>query len=270
VSNSQLVNGWPGAPGVVLFRVRDANVERIDETGDLDDVRSWASVSKMAVALAFGVDVDRGLHAFSEVFGPHGATLANLLSHSSGLGLEEGDREVPIATKRVYSNAGIDHAVRVAVGDRDPAQWLEERIFSPLGMDTTQLRGRPCADVYGSTEDLVTLGVAWLRADGVSAATRDQQITPYLPELSGIVPGFGRFSPCAWGLGPELRGTKQHWMGDWPARSFGHFGQSGAMLLLNADEQCGLAATSTEGFGPWAVQLWPKWTTTMHQRILTS
>jgi CubicO group peptidase (beta-lactamase class C family) len=270
VSNSQLVDGWPGAPGVVLFRLRDGNVDRIDETGDLHDVRAWASVSKMAVALAFGVEVDWELHKFDEAFGPHGATLANLLSHTSGLGYEEGDREVPLATKRVYSNVGIDHAVRVAVGDRDPAQWLEERIFTPLGMDTTQLRGRPCADVYGSTEDLVTLGVAWLRADGVSVHTRDQQITPYLPELSGIVPGFGRFSPCPWGLGPELRGTKHHWMGDWPAQSFGHFGQSGAMLLLNADDQMGLAVTSTEGFGPWAVQLWPGWTTMMRQRILSS
>jgi CubicO group peptidase (beta-lactamase class C family) len=251
VSNSQLVDGWPGAPGVVLFRVRDGNVERIDESGDLNDVRAWASVSKMAVALAFGVEVDEGLHEFTEHFGPHGATLANLLSHSSGLGYEEGDREVPLATKRVYSNVGIDHAVHVAVGDRDSAQWLEERIFTPLGMDTTQLWGRPCAD-------------------GVSVSTRNQQITPYLPELSGIVPGFGRFSPCAWGLGPELRGTKQHWMGDWPAQSFGHFGQSGAMLLLNADEQIGLAATSTEAFGPWAVQFWPGWTSMMRQRILSS
>lgn len=59
-------------------------------------------------------------------------------------------------------------------------------------------------------------------------------------------------------------------MGDWPAASFGHFGQSGAMLLLNADEQIGLAATTTQPFGPWAVQLWPTWTSAMRQRILSS
>jgi CubicO group peptidase (beta-lactamase class C family) len=270
VSDSQLVEGWPGAPAVVLFRLKDGNVERLGEAGDLDVVRSWASVSKMAVAMAFGVEIDWDLHQFSQNFGPHGATLANLLSHSSGLGLEEGDPTVAVATKRVYSNVGIDHAVSVVVQDRDPAQWLEERVFLPLGMATTQLQGRPCADVYGSTEDLATLGAAWLRPDGVTTQTRNRQIKAYLPELSGIVPGFGRFSPCPWGLGPEVRGTKEHWMGDWPAESFGHFGQSGAMMLLNVDQQIGLVATSTEPFGPWAVKLWPRWTSSMRQRILSS
>jgi CubicO group peptidase (beta-lactamase class C family) len=270
VSDSQLVQGWPGAAAVVLFRLKDGNVERIDEEGDLSAVRAWASVSKMAVALAFGVEVDWDLHQFTQNFGPHGATLANLLSHSSGLGFEVGDPSVPIATKRVYSNAGFDHAVDFVLKDDDAAHWLEDRIFLPLGMESTYLRGRPCADVHGSTEDMVTLGVAWLRPDGVSAQTRDRQIKAYLPELNGIVPGFGRFSPCPWGLGPELRGNKEHWMGDWPAESFGHFGQSGTMLLLNADEQIGLAATTTQPFGPWAVQLWPTWTSAMRQRILSS
>jgi CubicO group peptidase (beta-lactamase class C family) len=269
VSDSQLVEGWPGAPAVVLFRLKDGNVERLGEAGDLDVVRSWASVSKMAVAMAFGVEIDLDLHQFTQNFGPHGAKLANLLSHSSGLGLEEGDPTVAIATKRVYSNVGIDHAVSVVVQDRDPAQWLKERVFLPLGMETTQLRGRPCADVYGSTEDLATLAAAWLRPDAVTTQTRNRQIKAYLPELSGIVPGFGRFSPCPWGLGPEVRGTKEHWMGDWPAESFGHFGQSGAMMLLNVDQQIGLVATSTEPFGPWAVKLWPRWTSSMRQRVLS-
>jgi CubicO group peptidase (beta-lactamase class C family) len=270
VSDSQLVEGWPGAPAVVLFRLKDGNVERLGEAGDLDVVRSWASVSKMAVAMAFGVEIDWDLHQFTQNFGPHGATLANLLSHSSGLGLEEGDPTVPVATKRVYSNAGFDHAVDVVVKDHDAAHWLEDRIFLPLGMESTHLQGRPCADVHGSTQDLVTLGVAWLRPDGVSKQTRNRQIRAHLPELSGIVPGFGRFSPCPWGLGPELRGTKEHWMGDWPAESFGHFGQSGTMLLLNAEGQIGLAVTSTEPFGPWAAQLWPTWTSLMRQRILAT
>ena len=43
-------------------------------------------------------------------------------------------------------------------------------------------------------------------------------------------------------------------MGDWPPASFGHFGQSGALLLVNADEAIGVVATSTEPFGPWAVE----------------
>jgi CubicO group peptidase (beta-lactamase class C family) len=60
---------------------------------------------------------------------------------AAGWGYEEGDREVPIATKRVYSNVGIDHAVSRRRGRPGPGQWLDERIFTPLGMETTQLRG---------------------------------------------------------------------------------------------------------------------------------
>lgn len=260
-----MVEGWPGSPSVVAFRLDAGLVERVFEIGDLRAPRPWASVSKMAVAAAFGVEVDWGLHQFSENFGPRGATLANLLSHSSGLGLEEGDPIVDVASKRVYSNYGIDYAVRVAVGENDPAAWLDDRIFGPFGMNATHLEGRACAGVVGSTDDLVGLGVAWLRSDGVSKGTRDRLITPYLPELDGTVPGFGRFCPCPWGLGPEVRGTKQHWMGDWPPASFGHFGQSGALMLLNADEQIGLVATSTAPFGPWAVALWPRWTSAIRR-----
>jgi len=268
VSESPLGEGWPGSPSVVLWRLESDEVHRVDETGDLQDVRAWASISKTVVALAFGVEVDKGLHRFDEQFGPQGATLAHLLSHSSGLGLEEGDRVVPLATKRIYSNVGVNHAVDVAVGDRDPAEWLDQHVFTPLGLDSSSLQGRPCADVVGSTEDLAALGAAWLRPDVVSRATRDLMIQPYLADLDGIVPGLGRFSPCWWGLGPELRGTKRHWMGDWPASSFGHFGKSGSLMLLNAEEQIGLVATSTEPFGGWSVKLWPEWTSRMRQRIL--
>lgn len=259
---------WPGAPAVVLFRLHEGSVTRVDEAGDLEDVRAWASVSKMAVALAFGVEVDRGEHRFDETFGPGEATLANLLSHSSGLGLEENDRRVERGTKRVYSNFALNHAVDVAARGQEAATWLDEQVFAPLGMSSTRLDGRPSADVFGSTNDMCTLGAAWLLPELISEETRNRQIEPYLPELSGIVPGFGRFSPCPWGLGPELRGSKEHWMGQWPPSSYGHFGQSGTMMLLNADEGIGLVATSTEPFGAWAIKLWPTWTSRMRARLL--
>ena len=135
-------------------------------------------------------------------------------------------------------------------------------------MDQTRLEGRAAAGVVGSTRDLTTLGLAWLRPDVLSRTTRDLMITPYAPDLAGVVPGFGRFDPCPWGLGPEVRGDKLHWMGEWPADSFGHFGQSGALMLLNAREGVGVVATCTEPFGAWAVSLWPTWTSQMRARAL--
>lgn len=249
----------------MVFRLDAGMVDRVAQDGDLEAPRQWASVSKMAVSLAFGVEVDWGLHEFDEVFGPRGATLAHLLSHSSGLGLERADPVVDLGTKRVYSNCAIDHAVQAIVGENGPANWLDMRVFRPFGMNDTRLEGRASSGVVGSTQDLVRLGVAWLRLDGLSRETRNRLITPFLADLVGIVPGFGRFTPCPWGLGPEVRGQKRHWMGDWSEASFGHFGQSGAMMLLDADEQIGVVATSTEPFGPWAHELWPRWTSAMRQ-----
>lgn len=270
VSDNSLVDGWPVGSSAVVFRLEGGLLETRASAGDLDEVRAWASVSKMVVSLACGVEVDWGLHSFTETLGPRGATLANLLSHSSGLGLEEEDRVVPVGSRRVYSNYGIDQVVHRLVGERDPGEWLHDRIFEPLGMNSSRLEGRPSSGVVGSTEDLARFGVAWLRSDAVAVATRNRLITPYLPLLEGIVPGWGRFTPCPWGLGPEVRGEKRHWMGDWPPTSFGHFGQSGSLLLLNVDEQIGVAATSTEPFGSWAVQLWPSWTSAMRARALSS
>jgi len=270
VSDNSLVAGWPGAPSVVLLRVDDGVVKQLAAAGDLDEVRPWASVSKMVVALAFGVEVDWDLHQFTQNLGPRGATLANLLSHTSGLGLEEGDPTSDVGVKRVYSNVGVDHAVDSILGDNSAQNWLANRVFTPFGMATSSLEGRPSSGVVGSTNDLARLAVAWLRPDGITRETRDRMITPYLPSLSGVVPGFGRFSPCPWGLGPEVRGDKRHWMGDWPSTSFGHFGQSGSMILLDAREQIGLVATSTEPFGPWAVALWPEWTSAMRRLALGS
>jgi CubicO group peptidase (beta-lactamase class C family) len=265
-----LLSGWPVGSSAVVLGLRDGLAEVLAEAGDLEERRAWASVSKLAVALAFGVEHDWGLHDLTEGVGPRGATIADLLSHSSGLGLEAGDPVTPVGARRVYSNVGVDLAVDAVVGESDAASWLDRRIFSPLGMSATRLEGRPSAGVVGSTADLATLAVAWLRPDAVSIPTRDRMIAPYRPALDGVVPGFGRYSPCPWGLGPELAGDKHHWMGDWPPESFGHFGQSGALVLLNARERLGVVATSGAPFGAWAIELWPRWVSGVRAHALAS
>jgi CubicO group peptidase (beta-lactamase class C family) len=270
VSTISLTDGWPGAPAVVLLSLKDGQVRRIAEAGDLDDVRAWASISKMVVSLAFGVESDWELHRYDMPLGPTGSTLANLLSHSSGLGLEEGDPIVGVGTQRIYSNYGFDLAVSSILEDNTAENWLQQRVFRPFGMSSTKLIDRPSSGVVGSTNDLAKLAVAWLRPDAIIKGTRDHVIKPYAPQLDGFVPGFGKFAPCPWGLGPEIQGDKHHWMGDWPSASFGHFGQSGALILLNADEQIGLVATSTEPFAGWATKLWPTWTSAMRTLALGS
>ena len=177
---------------------------------------------------------------------------------------------VEVGTQRIYSNYGIDLAVSSILGENTADNWLQQRVFRAFGMTSTRLEDRPSTGVVSSTNDLARFAVAWLRPDGITKATRDHLITTYAPQLGGFVPGFGRFSPCPWGLGPEIQGDKHHWMGNWPASSFGHFGKSGALILLNADEQIGLVATSTEEFGGWATKLWPSWTSAMRTLALGS
>jgi hypothetical protein len=132
-------------------------------------------------------------------------------------------------------------------------------------MTSTRLAGRASEGLVGSTKDLAALAREWVTPALISTERRDVTVTAYLPELSGVVPGFGRFSPCPWGLGPELRGEKNHWMGEWPPASFGHFGRSGSMVLVNVEEAVALVATSSVEFGPWARELWPSWTTRVRQ-----
>ena len=85
----------------------------IAQVGDLDEVRPWASVSKMAVALAFGVESDWELQRFDEPAGPPGATLANLLATAADSGSKKAIPWSTVATQRIYSNYGIDLAVEV-------------------------------------------------------------------------------------------------------------------------------------------------------------
>lgn len=265
-----LLDGWPAAASAVVVRLVDGRAEPIATAGEMTVVREWASVSKMVVAWAAALAVDRGERRYEDVVESSGATLAHLLAHASGLGAEETDPVRAVGTRRIYSNVGVDRAFAHVSGGTPAAEWLAERIFVPWGLTSCELRGRPSSGVRGSTEDMARLAVAWLRADGFSTATRDRVLQPFLPELTGIVPGFGRFTPCAWGLGPELRDSKQHWMGAWPASSFGHFGQSGALVLANCDLGVAVVATSDAPFGPWAVELWPRWTSRIYRAVTTS
>ena len=251
----------------MVLRIVDGVLVEVARSGDVAVPRPWASVSKLVVAMAIGADADDGRCRYEQPVGPTDATLAHLLSHSGGFGLEAEDRMVPVGTRRVYSNIAVDMAVE-AVTDRAPAQWLAERVFDPLTMRESELVGRPASGVVGSTRDLASFAGEWLRATLIRSSTRDRIVSPFLAELDGIVPGFGRFRPCPWGLGPEVRGSKRHWMGDWPADSAGHFGQSGALALFNVREGIAVVATTGEPFGAWAVALWPEWTSRVRRLAL--
>ena len=80
------------------------------------------------------------------------------------------------------------------------------------------------------------------------------------PGLDGVLPDFGRFRPLDWGLGVELKGTKEgHWSGTLTSlRTFGHFGGSGTFLWVDPDRRIACAALTTRPFGDWAKEAWPR------------
>ena len=243
---------------MVIQTARDGPRTLVSE-GDLDVARRWASVTKAAVAFGAAAMVAAREVEYGLTAGPEGATLAHLLAHASGLGLEASDRTMAVGSRRIYSNVGIDLAVEALAHGQPHGTWMRDWVFAPLEMTDTKLLGRAAFGVVGPLTDVAALGTA-LASSGAIETSRAQMVAPFLPELAGVVPGFGRFDPCWWGLGVEVHGAKRHWMGSVATSSaYGHFGQSSTLLLVDPDASLVVAAASEEPFGAWARDLWPRW-----------
>jgi CubicO group peptidase (beta-lactamase class C family) len=191
-----------------------------------------------------------------------GATLRHLLAHASGLAPERRLRSFPPATRRVYSNVGIERAADlVAEAAGMPfAEYLTEAVLAPLSLTATSLVGSPARDGVSTVTDLARVVYELISPTGLlSAPTLADLRTVQYPGLRGVLPGFGGRDPNDWGLGFEIRGTKSpHWTGatNSPA-TYGHFGQSGTMLWVDPQVRLGLVVLTDRAFGDWAREAWP-------------
>jgi CubicO group peptidase (beta-lactamase class C family) len=259
------LEAWPGlaAAGIVACN-RSGNhprTEVVATAGPITELFEWASVTKLLVCLASLIALEEGSVTLDDAAGPPGSTLAHLLAHASGLPFQ-GDQPVArLATNRIYSNTGIEIAAAhleartgMSFGD-----YLSSGVLEPLGMRRTVLKGSPAHGASSPLEDLLLLATEMLAPSLVSAETMRRAATAAWPGLDGVLPGFGRQTPCEWGLGPEIRGHKSpHWTGqaNSPA-TFGHFGQSGSLLWVDPTVDLALVALSSTPFGPWAKEAWP-------------
>ena len=176
--------------------------------GDVDRVFPLASVTKPIVAWSALVAVDRGLVGLDDPAGPEGSTVRHLLAHASGLPFE-GRRPVAAPGKRrIYSNQGFDVLGEVLVGatGMGVAQWVRRSVFEPLGMTTADIPGSPAHAGVASATDVSLFGAELARPTLVSAPLAALAGLSQFPDLAGVVPGYGRFTPCPWGLGVEIRG----------------------------------------------------------------
>jgi len=252
------IDDWGADHGATAFVGPSGNMA---QHGEVDRPFRWASVTKLATALAILSAVDDALIDLDEPAGPPDATVRHLLAHASGLPFE-GD--VPIAgpgTRRIYSNAGFD-ALGELLAQRTGRSFPEEldrRVLDPLRMSATDLIGRPSEGLNGPLTDFVALAHELLRPTIVRQDTLGLATSVAFPGLKGLLPGVGTFDPLDWGLGFEIRDDKRpHWTGTRNSPStFGHFGGAGTFLWVDPALDRSLVCLTDREYGPWALEAWP-------------
>jgi beta-lactamase class C len=203
----------------------------------------------------------------------------------------------PPATYRRYSNAGYALAGRLLqqAAEMPVPEYLHQAVLRPLGMDaslgladedaprTATVRepgllapGEPLfngprfragawcwSGGFASARGYAAFLVALLRggqtADGTLLAqeTVEEMLAPQFGELPGEVASVARWDACAWGLGFDVRGTREpHWAGDAVSASAStHFGASGALAWIDRERDLGLVALASRGtYSGWGMQ----------------
>ena len=260
---------WPvehAAAGVVQAgRTAGAPEFLLEVAGEDDRPFEWASVTKLATSLAVLIAAEEGTLALEDPAGPPGSTVRHLLAHASGLGPDAGPPVAAPGTQRIYSNAGYEVLAGLveARAGIPFAEYLALGVTEPLGMSATTLDppspAGAAAGLRGPIGDLLALAAELLSPTLVSTGTHRMSVSVQFGDLAGVLPGFGRYAPCEWGLGPEIRGGKHpHWTGTANAPStFGHFGRSGSFLWVDPVAGLSCAALAGRPFGPWAARAWP-------------
>ena len=234
--------------------------------GDVGRVLPWASVTKLLVALAVLVAVEEGTVDLGEPAGPPGSTVRHLLAHASGLAPDERRALTAPGRRRIYSNAGYEVLAEVLEADAGMpfTEYLGAAVVAPLGLTATTLApgaspasgGRRSARRPARGRRASSWRPSWWRRPRWRVAT-----AVAFPGLAGVLPGFGRFDPCDWGLGFELRDAKDpHWTG--PAQLARHLRPLRTVRQLPVGRSGGRAwrvrALGDGAFGPWAARAWPR------------
>ncbi|MEY3019625.1 MAG: hypothetical protein RLZZ272_609 [Actinomycetota bacterium] len=232
--------------------------------GDVGTPRPVASVTKPVVAWATLVAVADGRLRLDDPAGPtagQGATVRHLLAHAAGLDLDAAGTPIAPGRRRRYSNHGYE-----VVGDllarrsgRPLPEVVGATVLGPLGMEGAELVGSAASGLVASVDDLARFARELLAPTLLPRALAHQACSIAFPGLDGVLPGLGPQRPNDWGLGPELRGTKDpHWSSSRLSPStVGHFGRSGATLWADPTRGVGLVTSSGRDFGDWALTAWP-------------
>ena len=257
-----LIAGWPAdnVAAAVIDRAGEIHLH-----GDESQKFQLASVTKVITAWAVLVACEEGTVSLTDAVGQTGCTLKHLLAHAGGYPYE-GDAPIGIpGARRIYSNTGYEMvAAHLAAASEMPFwEYVDGAVFEPLGIVSDAQSGSAAKDARLDIVN-VSLFLAELRRPRLLARdTFVEAVTAQFPELDGIVPGIGRFDPCPWGLGPEIRGEKQpHWTSPKnSAVTYGHFGGSGTFLWVDPIADVACAVLTDREFDEWALTHWPEFST---------
>jgi len=259
----RLTQTWP-AKNVSAGWVNKEGIQAIH--GNSSKQYELASITKPLFSLAILIACEEGTLDLNQPAGPTGATVSNLLSHSSGLAMNSipgsGEQiECEPNSKRIYSNQAFEVLGKEleSASGMSASQYFHESVVEPLGLTGTRLHGSPARDCVSCVDDLLAIANELQSPKLISNQTLHKATSPHLPSLKGVLPGFGMQNQNVWGLGFEIKGNKSpHWTAkDNSPSTFGHFGQSGTFMWIDplAEEACIVLTDST--FGPWAKEQWP-------------
>ena len=255
----ELAQEWPAPNTSICVIDRHGHTHTF---GDTSRTSRIASVSKLLTAWATHVAIEEGSTTLDTPVGQDGCTLAHLLAHAGGYSFDGDAPIVSPARKRIYSNSGYDLITEhlESVTEIAFSEYLNDAVFSPLGMTSSSLNGSGAKDVVSCVDDLVEFALELRNPRLISAGTARKATTTQFSELEGVVPGVGRFSPCNWGYGPEIHGAKHpHWMGTRnSASTFGHFGGAGSFIWHDPVANISCIALCRVEFDNWALHYWPQ------------
>ncbi|MGB0470590.1 MAG: serine hydrolase domain-containing protein [Ilumatobacteraceae bacterium] len=267
------VTSWP-VPHSAAAIVRSSNGSTpatYSTVGETDRSFRLASLTKTVTGLTALIACEEGSLRLDDVIDPamcsaslhEGTTLRHLLAHASGLPFDGAAPITALGRRRIYSNTGIEMVAELITASTGIAfdDYLNEAVIEPLGMTSTELRGSPAFGLWSTIDDMALLLSEYLQPSLISPETHADFITEQFTGIAGTIPGLGRFDPCPWGLGVELRGAKDpHWTGTQNAPStFGHFGGAGTMMWVDPSIRTGLVALTDRPFDEWseqAISLW--------------
>ncbi|WP_159610472.1 serine hydrolase [Glutamicibacter sp. JC586] len=252
------IEQWPSENAVCV--VIDGQGSVVDQHGDTSRVYALASVTKLLSAYTFLVALEEEAISLDEPAGPEGSTVHHLLAHTAGYDFDSETIRYAVGTKRGYSNTGFEKLAEhlEAQTGISMADYAREAVFEPLGMTQTEIAGSCAKDGKSTAADLAKFASELLSPTIVAKETLDNATHVHFENLAGILPGYGRQNPNDWGLGFEIRSTKNpHWTGaSHPASTFGHFGQSGTFLWVDPEHRLACVTLTDKNFGQWAVDAW--------------